>query len=54
MTKEMIEEKLLEDSEPPEEPHRTFTAKEETADRIPGPPTREVKDSFDCDQCGKT
>ena len=50
----MIEEKLLEDSEPPEEHHRTFTAKEEITDRIPGPPTREVKESFDCDQCGKT
>ena len=55
VTKEMIEEKLLEDSEPPEEPQQTQT-KEDTTDRRrgPGPPIGEVKESFDCDQCGKT
>ena len=43
--REMVDEKLLDDSEPPEKPHKTVTTEEEAG---------ESKECFECDQCGKT
>ena len=42
---EMVDEKLLDDDEPPEKPHKTVTTEEEVG---------ENKGYFECDQCGKT
>ena len=40
---EMVDEKLLDDDEPPEKPHNTVSTEEEVGEK-----------NFECDQCGKT